>query len=264
VLSFLISTPTTGVDSIFATYSLLGPLFAIFRPIAALIMGVVVGIADFFVEGKEHIQPISKHKCEKKNLLVQIKSFFSYAFIEIPRDIGKWLIIGTIIGAAISTFMPEDIFSKYIAFPFDFLVALVVGIPLYVCSMGSIPIAASLILKGISPGAALVFLIAGPATNAVTLAFIRAKLGKKSLYIYLFCLIIISLVIGLIFNYMWELTGKSPQLITGAGKMLSFDMKLAAGVIMLVLIMNAFIRQFLVLRKGKPKTEKCPHCEEEK
>ncbi|UCG35489.1 MAG: permease, partial [Candidatus Omnitrophota bacterium] len=200
VLSFLVSTPTTGVDSIFATYSLMGPLFAIFRPLGALIAGIFLGTIDYVVEGKkEKLTAMPEHFHHKMKASHKVKEFFRYSFREIPEDIGAWLLIGTLLGGAIAAFVPKELFSQYISFPFDFLVALIIGIPLYVCATGSIPIAASLIAKGFSPGAALVFLIAGPATNAITLSFVRVKLGRKSFNLYLISIILVSILLGVLF-----------------------------------------------------------------
>jgi len=131
ILSFMVSTPATGVDSILASYSLLGPLFAIFRPLGALISGITLGILDYLVEGKkEKTKSISKHSHHKEQQFPGLKEFFRYAFLEIPQDIGKWLIAGTIIGGAIAAFIPKELFSQYFFYPLDFLIALLVGIPM--------------------------------------------------------------------------------------------------------------------------------------
>ncbi len=244
VLSFLVSTPTTGVDSIFATYSLMGPLFAIFRPLGALIAGIFLGSLDYIVEGrKEKPAVIPEHAHHKMKPSHRVREFFRYSFREIPEDIGMWLIIGTLLGGAIAAFIPKEIFSQYVFFPFDFLIALVIGIPLYVCATGSIPIAASLIAKGFSPGAALVFLIAGPATNAITLSFVRVKLGKKSFNLYLLSIILVSLLLGLLFNFVWVKLGANPNLIMGAGQMIPFSVKAVCAFILLGLIAPSLFKR---------------------
>ena len=244
VLSFLVSTPTTGVDSILATYSLLGPLFTLFRPLGALLAGIAVGGTDYILEGKhEFVPPKHHHENQPSAKTSKLKNFIFYSFFEIPQDIGKWLLIGTVIGGAISAFIPKDLFSQYVSFPFDFVVALIVGIPLYVCATGSIPVAVSLIAKGFSPGAGLIFLIAGPATNAITLSFVRAKLGKRSFYIYLASIIVVSIILGLLFNYIWGLLGKDTALISGMGKMMPFYIKTPSAIILLLIIINTMISQ---------------------
>ncbi len=158
--------------------------------------------------------------------------------------------VGTVIGGAISAFIPKELFSQYLSFPLDFLIALGVGIPLYVCSTGSIPIAASLIAKGFSPGAALIFLIVGPATNAITLSFVRAKLGKKSFYLYLTSIAVVALLLGLLFNFMWGFFAQNQSLVTGAGKALAFEYKLISSIILIGIIVFSLLR-------SKPKEIKC-------
>jgi hypothetical protein len=241
VLSFLVSTPTTGVDSILATYSLMGPLFAVFRPLAALVAGISVGVLNYFFEGKNtDSQSLPSHKHQRIRFRFGFAEFVRYSFLEIPYDIGKWLILGTIVGAVISVIIPQDAFARYLSFPFDFMAALILGIPMYVCSTGSIPIAVSLMEKGFSPGAALVFLIVGPSTNAITLSFVRARLGKRSFYQYLVSIIVAAVMLGLIFNSLWFIFGSDSRLTTGAGKMLSFNIKVISGVILLLIILFSF------------------------
>ncbi|MEA3347333.1 MAG: permease [Candidatus Auribacterota bacterium] len=247
VLAFLVSTPTSGVDSILATFSLMGLLFAVFRLIGALVAGLTVGITDYLFENRDKQESyIADHSHPEITAGMKIREFFYYTFREIPQDIGKWLLIGAIFGGAIAAFVPEDFFPGYLGFPFDFIVALLVGIPMYVCATGSIPIAASLIMKGFSPGAGLVFLIVGPATNAITLSFVRAKLGKKSFYLYLISIVVTAVVLGLLFNGVWAALDKNVNLIAGHGKILPYWIKLVAGIILLLLIGGIFLD-----RKGR-------------
>ncbi|MFH1063362.1 MAG: permease [Candidatus Omnitrophota bacterium] len=244
ILAFLVSTPTTGIDSVFATYSLLGPLFALFRPLAAIISGITLGVADYIVEGKNIKQKeMPKHDHAQVHVIFKWKEFIKYSFYEIPQDIGLSLVIGIGIGAAISAFIPQSIFEKFFFFPVDFLVALLLGIPLYVCSTGSIPVAVSLIQKGFSPGAGLVFLIAGPATNAVTLSFVHSKMGKVSFYLYLFNIIIVAALMGLLFNFLTASGGIDTKLLNGAGQMLPIWIKAFSGIVLFVLVANGFILQ---------------------
>ncbi len=243
ILAFLVATPTTGADSIFATYSLLGPLFAVFRPLAAMVCGISLGIADYFIEGKNEKKKVRHpHDHAKVKISFKWREFFKYSFFEVPQDIGKALVIGILIGGAIAAFIPAEVFEKYFFFPFDFIVALLLGIPLYVCSTGSIPVAVSLILKGFSPGAGLVFLITGPATNAVTLAFVRSKLGHKSFLLYLVNIIIVAVLMGLLFNQLWFSQGSESLLRSGAGKLLDQNIKIISAIILLGLIINSFYR----------------------
>ncbi len=266
LMSFLVSTPTTGVDSILATYSLMGPLFALFRPLAAAVAGVSLGLLDFFFEGeyKEKPKP-APHAHSLLHPLFKLREFFRYSFLEVPQDIGRALLIGIVIGAAITAFLPQEWFSG-LRPPYDFIASLFLSIPLYVCSTGSIPVAVSLIEKGFSPGAGLIFLIAGPATNAVTLAFVYSKMGKRSFYLYLFNLIIVSLLMGILFNYLWLSFGADQRLLTGAGKMLPLAVKTVSAAVLLLLVLNGLRRKMVCpvnisadLRIAVPDIH-CQHC----
>ena len=167
----------------------------------------------------------------------------NHAFLQIARDIGKPLLLGTLIGGVIAYLVPTSFFERYLGGTWvPMLVMLVVGIPLYVCATGSIPIAASLILKGMSPGAGLVFLIAGPATNTVTISTVWKNMGKKSLVLYLGSIIVISLVLGYLLDLLFggrvlvEMTH-----VHGGGLPLGF--KYSVGAVLLGLILNAIVRK---------------------
>jgi uncharacterized protein len=244
VLSFLVSTPTTGVDSIAATYSLLGPLFTLFRFLGSFICGLAVGFFDYIFEGRlEKTVPRPLHKHPAAGNTFRLKRLLLYSFIEIPRDIGKWLIFGTFLGGAIAALIPADLFMNYLSFPRDFLVAIMLGVPLYVCATGSIPIAVSLIAKGFSPGAGLVFLIVGPATNAITLSFVRTKLGRRSFYIYLISIVTVAAMLGLVFNYLWQGFALKGSLLAGGGQMLPFSAKRLSAIALLIIIGAAVLRK---------------------
>ena len=203
-ISFMTSTPQTGIDSILVTYSLLGLPFALIRPVVALFTGIFSGIFTNFINRGKIIdtkQVIEPDKKKKTKLPEKIKEMFSYAFGEFLQDISNWLILGLILAAIISVFVPDDFFSSY--YGNDFLgkiIILIAAVPLYVCATASVPIAAVLLLKGLSPGAALVFLMAGPATNAATITLIAKTLGKRSLLAYLLTIIGGALLFGTIID----------------------------------------------------------------
>ncbi len=207
-ISFLLSTPQTGVDSIFVTYSLLGPVFAIFRPLVAFITGLVGGgLVDAFVR-EEPTQPADPPAPEpagdcphchkpKHRFLDAMK----YGFVSLPRDIGKPLLVGLAIAALISIIVPDDFFAGRLGKGLPaMLVMMAIGIPLYVCASASVPVAAALILKGLSPGAAFVFLMTGPATNAAGLATIWNKLGRRTAILYLLTVAGCALGAGLLLD----------------------------------------------------------------
>ena len=274
VMSFLITTPTTGIDSILATYSLLGPLFAVIRPVAAFFTGIFAGfITNLSEKDKEEKSNIdfSCAICDISSphthgFIEKIKKIVKYAFYDLIEDIGKWLIIGIIIGGLIGYFVPSWLIERYLGSPvLAYFIMLVIGIPMYVCATGSIPIAASLIMKGLTPGAGLVFLIAGPATNTATLSFIWGKLGKKSFFIYLSAMVFSAVLFGIIVDWLWSLLGKDINLITGGMKMLPFWLKTSSSILLIGLIINTFFKRDKekVIGIGKifkvPDME-CEHC----
>lgn len=194
--SFLISTPQTGVDSILVTYSMLGMPFAIIRPIIALITGFVGGVlTNLFVRENKQEEPINQPI--EENGPRTFSFMMRFAFIEFLQDISKWLIIGLLAAAFLATLLPDDFFSLYVSNPYlSMLIVLLASIPLYVCATASVPIAAVLLMKGLAPGAVLVFLMAGPATNAASLTVIGKVLGKKTTLIYLFTIVASALLFG--------------------------------------------------------------------
>jgi uncharacterized membrane protein YraQ (UPF0718 family)/copper chaperone CopZ len=202
-ISFLISTPQTGIDSMMITYSMLGLPFAIFRPLIALITGIFGG----WVTNKATHSEFQKHEeritesfdtRKPKNKIFEI---FKYGFVDFLQDIAKWLVIGLFIAALISVLIPEHFFEQYRGNElFNMLIAIAIAGPLYVCATGSVPIAAALMMKGLSPGAALVFLMVGPATNAATVTMVGKVLGRKTLFAYLGTVLISALFFGFIMN----------------------------------------------------------------
>ena len=210
-VSFLIATPETGVDSIIATYSLLGLPFALIRPIAAccnaLMGGLLVNAFADEKEGQEVSEEDTKSCCchfhEKPTTFVgKIKEALRFGFIEMMEDIGKWLVIGLIIAGLITVFVPDSFFTIFRGNTLmSMLLVLCIAIPMYICATGSIPIAVALMLKGLTPGAALVLLMAGPACNMASILVINKVLGKKTLFVYLVSIITMAICWGCIVDY---------------------------------------------------------------
>jgi len=249
-VSFLISTPQTGVDSILATFSLLGLPFAIIRPIAALVTGISGGIITSKISQKEvrdtHIQ---ESEITNKSISQRINDVFRYGFIEFIQDISKWLVIGLVLAAIISALVPNDFTDVLKLSPIlQMLLILVVSIPLYICATGTIPLAAVLLLKGISPGAAFVLLMAGPATNAATITMIAKVLGKKSLFAYLGTIIVGALSFGLLIDYVlpveWFTRIANEHLAHNHGEHLMW-WQILSGIILMALIINGYIQKRL-------------------
>ena len=207
--SFLVATPQTGVDSIAATWSLLGPAFAVVRPVAALFTALFGGLAVGRAEKSEKAEPAAADDCHghcatgdhsheeeapRTGFFTKCRDALKYGFIDLVGSIGGWLVIGLVIAALITVYVPDDFFSILGNRPFFSMIAvLVIAIPMYVCATGSIPIALSLMLKGLSPGTALVLLMAGPAANFASFTLISREMGKKAAAIYLASIIIGSM-----------------------------------------------------------------------
>lgn len=215
-VSFLISTPQTGVDSMLVTYSMLGLPFALLRPIAAMFTGVMGGmLTNKFDRDKKATVKEAEEKTTKKSKF-SFYRLFHYAFIEMVGDIAKWLVIGLMIAALITVLIPDNFFNEFaINGITGMLIILAVSIPLYVCATASVPIAAVLLMKGLSPGAMLVFLMAGPATNAATMTVIGNNLGKKTLVVYLSTLIVGSMAFGLLIDYFLPIAWFNPLMQMG-------------------------------------------------
>lgn len=230
IQTFLISTPITGADSILATYGVFGWAFTVYRVMTAVVISLIAGIltllldSDDKIDAEHRLKPVSQSPFkiinspananmgvnaallniavvkqeDKKNSFQQILAF---AFDDILKDISRSLLIGILIGAVIVTFMPENLAEYISANVFlNYLLVLLVSVPLYVCATSSIPLGLSLLSAGFTPGAAFIFLTAGPATNTITMSVVLKTLGKRSLIIYLFSVILGSLFFGTLFD----------------------------------------------------------------
>ena len=251
-ISFLISTPQTGVDSILATYAMLGLPLAIIRPIVALTTGIVGGVLGNATDNSpaESTAKESSEEDHPRNL----REMFRYGFVELIQDISKWLIIGLLVAALLSVLIPGDFFTSAISSEYlAMLLMLAASVPLYICATGSIPIAAVLLMKGLSPGAALVLLMAGPATNIATMAVIGNTMGKRSLWVYLFTIVGGALFFGILVNELlpreW-ITGAIPSMIGDHvhDSPAAWFSKLAS-VLLGLLIVNGYIMKFFYRRR---------------
>ena len=204
-VSFIVSTPQTGIDSIFLTYGMLGPIFALFRPLAAFISGLFSGLViNSFDDESHHHSSNSNQKIKNEQSIIErFKLGFKYGFITLPADIVTPLITGLAISAVIAIFVPPNFIAQYFAFNsyFMFILMLIVSLPIYVCATASIPIAVALLGKGVSAGAVFVFLMVGPATNASSIAVVKSILGKKTMYLYLFLIAFTAIIFGIILDY---------------------------------------------------------------
>ncbi|WP_309498609.1 SO_0444 family Cu/Zn efflux transporter [Sulfurovum sp.] len=238
-LSFLISTPITGVDSILATYGVFGWIFTLYRVMTSMIIAMIAGIltnifdkdepvtktgfsaikvSDSFLtvlpmQNNEEVSccstPSSCCTTEKKNFW--LTSALRYAFVTLLGDIAKPLLWGLVLGALITVAIPQSISDILIEYSwFSYLIVIAIAVPMYVCATASLPIAAGLMLSGVSAGAAFVFLSAGPATNTVTIGVVKKMLGTRSLGIYLGSIIVGSVLFGLGLDYLFSASDIDP------------------------------------------------------
>ena len=211
--SFLVSTPETGVDSISITYAMMGPFMAIIRPLAALFSAMVTGLLVFVFADKDpdsakqnttsccgdNAEPV-KSVDTKVGSLREAVNGVKYAFTDLYQSILKWLIIGLLFAASVQAFVPENWLLQWGDSWLAMFVMMFVGIPMYVCATGSTPIAAGFLMAGISPGAVLVFLLAGPATNMATLGVVQQQMGQRTMWLYLLGIISSALLVGVVVN----------------------------------------------------------------
>ncbi len=210
--SFLIATPQTGVDSIAATYSLLGLPFAILRPIGALLGAALGGIAVSKLDPENpdtagaqghSACAITEDINAPKSFFQKITEAFRYGLVDMVANVGKWLVIGLVIAALITVLVPDELFLGLSRYPLlAMLVMVVVSVPMYICATGSIPIALSLICKGLTPGVGFVLLMAGPAANFASMMILSKTLGRKSTHIYVGSVVITAMIMGLMIDYL--------------------------------------------------------------
>ena len=265
-VSFLISTPATGVDSILATYSLLGLPFAILRPVAAFVTALFGGVLTNFAsrgeqddvhvqnetvdfddcdadhhcgcghcEEEEHEHHEHEHcgcgdehhghcGCETRDVHQmtfgqKVAETFRYGLVNMVGDVSKWLCIGLVLGALISAFVPNELFLALREYPLLCMLAvLVLAMPMYTCATGSIPLALALVAKGITPGAALVLLMAGPATSIASMLVVGKAFGKRTLVAYLVSIAVGAIGFGLVVDTFFMDTFLSAMLPQGSAE----------------------------------------------
>lgn len=267
-VAFMIATPQTGVDSIIATYSLVGLPFAIIRPIAAFLTSLFGGqLVNLFNKGEEapvcHGQNVAKN--HGKTLGQKALEALRYAFVEMMQDIGRWLIVGLVIAGLITALVPDSFFAYFADNSLlSMLIVLIFAIPMYLCATGSIPIAVALMMKGLSPGTALVLLMAGPAVNAASMLVVGKVLGKRTLILYLLSIIVGAMAFGLGIDYLlpreW-FTSHIAQMTECCGESLPW-FNVTCSVILILLLINAMILRFRnpgdsSAEKGQPDVTIC-------
>jgi uncharacterized membrane protein YraQ (UPF0718 family) len=232
--AFMISTPESGVDSIAITYALLDPIMTVARPIVAFITAAIAGISENLLGYRESsYRATSDLRCpvdgccdgvdcppeihrKHHNLIEKMIAGLRFAFTDFWGDLVGWFLFGILLAGVITTLIPDDIFSRYLGSGWQAMVLmLAVGIPLYICATASTPIAAALILKGVSPGAALVFLLAGPATNIASLTVLVGILGKRAAVLYVSTIALCAVIFGLLLDQVYAFLGISAAAVAG-------------------------------------------------
>jgi uncharacterized membrane protein YraQ (UPF0718 family) len=206
IVSFLISTPETGVDSLAITWALLGPVMAIVRPVAAVLTAIAAGMGEVWYS--RHAPepgpppfacPVCRSDdCEHVATAGRWRRFWRFVTYGMGDDLGPTLAAGLLLGGILTAIVPDDFFTNHLGNHWiAMLMMLAAGMLVYVCASASTPMVAALVLfKGLSPGAALVFLLVGPATNLATILMVSRMLGRGSAAIYVGTIIVMSLLCG--------------------------------------------------------------------
>ncbi len=262
-VSFLISTPETSIDSVAVTYALMGPVMAVYRPVSALMSAIITGMMVAFVKQDDvrlQEEPVAAGGCCETAVVSSCCSSenneqssccdsapastsegkllraIRYAGSDLLDDISKWMAFGIIFAGIMMTVIPDGWLAQWGQGLTAMLVMLVVGIPLYICAVASTPVAAGLLVAGVSPGAVLVFLLVGPATNIAGLMLVKKELGSKVTLIYLMGISVISLIMGLLLD--WMLRNYDLQVETSQGHehaLLPYELSLVTAILLLVL-----------------------------
>lgn len=212
--SFMVATPETGVDSVSVTYALMGPLMAVVRPVSAIVSAIVAGeLVRLSDKPGSDTQETESHSCcahKHQQAKSQDKSWsavLQFSFGKLLGDTATWLVVGLAFAAMVQTWVPETLFVQWGDSMLTMLLMILVSIPMYICATASTPIGAGFILAGVSPGAVLVFMLTGPATNLATLGVLGKELGKRAIVAYLTGVILTAITMGLLLDYLLQQTG---------------------------------------------------------
>lgn len=281
--AFLISTPESGVDSMAITYALLDPIMTVARPVSAFITAVAAGISENLLQTQkeEDWERVIDRSCPIDNCCdgnecppeeharhhsfsEKLWSGLKFAVDDLWGDLAGWFFAGLLLAGIIAAIIPQELMIRYLGGGLhSMLIMLLVGIPMYICATASTPVAAALILKGVSPGAALVFLLVGPATNVTSLSVLFGLLGKRATAIYLITLSIFAVLSGLAVDMIYTSLGISASVIAGqAGEVIPYWLQFAGALVVILLSINPL---YLFLKSiFAPKKMAMPKNSEEK
>jgi uncharacterized membrane protein YraQ (UPF0718 family) len=267
--AFLISTPESGVDSMAITYALLDPIMTIARPVSAFVTAIAAGISENLLQTQKEEDwkqvidrscPIDNccdgNECQPEEhakhhtFIEKLGSGLKFAVDDLWGDLAGWFFAGLLLAGVIAALIPEELMTQYLGGGLhSMLIMLLVGIPMYICATASTPVAAALILKGVSPGAALVFLLVGPATNVTSLSVLFGLLGKRATAIYLVALSLFAVLSGLVLDMIYNSFGVSASAIAGqAGEVIPYWLQLFGALVVILLSIKPlylFLKSFL-------------------
>ncbi|WP_370242491.1 SO_0444 family Cu/Zn efflux transporter [Marisediminitalea sp.] len=335
-VSFLVATPETGVDSVSVSYALLGPVFAIVRPVAAITSAIYAGLmvkwfdtpdannqphtvqaaateadtssaccstkqpetkpkpasASSCCSTQTQVAPVTQPasccssakktepaeakasccsttaqqkaetiKADSQSLSVKAQAIWQFSTVKLLNDLTLWLLIGLSLAAAIQTWVPHQFLTQWGDGFMAMLIMAVIGIPMYICATASTPVAVGFLAAGLSPGAVLVFLLAGPATNISTMGMIAKEMGKRTLVLYVFSVVSISILLGYALNIAIQAFELSAWIPLGQGghdhNDISAIYALCAMLLFGLMIRNSW--QSLQQRFAKPASSSCCH-----
>ena len=279
--AFLISTPESGLDSISVTYGLMDPVMTVARPLAAFFTAMLAGLwenlnhkpaEDALINAPQPcpvdgccdgVACSSEEHRHHHTLAQKIRAAIHYAFIELWDELVAWFLVGIILAGVIAALVPDSLISSVLGGGISSMLAmLLIGVPIYICASASTPIAAALLLKGASPGAVLVFLLAGPATNIASLTMLKGLLGRRATLIYLAAIIAGSLLSGLAVNIFYSMSGFTPTaLVAETTDITPLAIKISGALVLLALSIAPMTKRLKALFKGqKPQSCDCGHC----
>ena len=266
--SFLVSTPESGVDSIAITYALLDPIMTVARPLAAFVTGITAGILENSVSWKStpepdlEPQPVAAAVKEEStdgatSLLRRFVNGLRYGFKEIWADIAVWFFVGLFLAGIITVYMPASLSQMILGGGIVAMLAmLLMGMPIYICATASTPIAAAFLLKGASPGAVLVFLLVGPATNMTSLSVLIRILGKMGTVRYLCVIAVVSILFGLGLDGVYNFFNIEAQaVISEIRETVPYWLKLSSAAVLILLFFHHLLDQYRLHQMKRRKNQ---------
>ncbi|MDK9700727.1 MAG: SO_0444 family Cu/Zn efflux transporter [bacterium] len=263
---FLISAPETSVDTIALSWALLGPVWAIIRPVTAILSAMTAGILQPKDEVKKRfrqaslsittINPCCEGDCccasSESNMTksaAKWRKVTRYGFLDMPTDLARYLLPGLALAALIGVFFPASSLTEYANGVPVYIAAVLLGLPMYICSTASTPLAASLLAAGVAPGPVLVFMLTGPATNIASFATVRQLLGTKGFVIQMSAIIGVAIGCGLLVDYWHSVSPFTLGVLNKNEHSDAASFVSIGGAIMLLILLVVGLYRDLVMKK---------------